>query len=63
GRYSMQGARITLSELAYTEAGCALPLIEDKVQAVLSDGELQFAIEARRLTLTRGSIGLHLDAL
>jgi heat shock protein HslJ len=62
GRYQLDGDRITLSGLAYSEEGCALPLLEDKVQAVLSDGVLEFQIESQRLTLTRGTSGLLLDA-
>jgi len=62
GRYLVDGDRVTLSELAYTEEGCALPLLEDKLQAVLSDGVLQFEIKARQLKLTRGAIGLNLLA-
>lgn len=62
GRYRVDGDRITLSELAYTEEACALPVLEAKLQAVLSDGVLQFEIEAQQLRIMRGTIGLHLNA-
>lgn len=58
GRYVVDGSTLTLTELAYTEAGCDLPIIESQIQAVLSDGTLTFAIEANRLSLDRGDVGL-----
>lgn len=62
GRYRVEGDRITLSDLAYTEEACDRPTLEEKVQAVLSDGALTFEIEAQQLRLMRGTVGLHLDA-
>jgi len=58
GRYAVDGNTLTLTELAYTEAGCDVPVIEGRIQAVLSDGTLSFSIDANRLSLDRGDIGL-----
>jgi heat shock protein HslJ len=61
GRYTVKGDRITLLDIAYSEEGCndaAAASVEQKVQAVLREGTLTFQIEARRLTLERGDIGL-----
>lgn len=58
GRYVVDGNTHALSELAYTEAGCDAPIVESQIQAVLSDGTLSFSIDANRLSLDRGDIGL-----
>jgi heat shock protein HslJ len=58
GQYSVRGDRLTLTGMAYTEEGCAAASLEAKVQAVLRDGTLSFEIEASRLTLMHGNVGL-----
>jgi heat shock protein HslJ len=61
GRYTVKGDRITLLDIGYSEEGCndaAAASVEQKVQAVLREGTLTFEIEARRLTLMRGDVGL-----
>jgi heat shock protein HslJ len=60
GEYTIRGDTIMLSELGYTEAGCenGLAVIEAKVQAIMKKGTLHFEIEARRLTLMHGEVGL-----
>ncbi len=65
GRYTVKGAQITLEGVGYTEEGCndaAAASLEQKIQAVLREGTLTFEIEARRLTLMRGEIGLSAQA-
>ncbi|MBN1654232.1 MAG: META domain-containing protein [Deltaproteobacteria bacterium] len=60
GRYSVAGGELTLSEMAYTEVACSgsSAIADEKVQAVMRDGTLSFEIEAARLTLMRGDLGL-----
>lgn len=58
GSYAVDGSTLTLTELGYTERGCDAAVIESQIQAVLNDGTLTFAIEANRLSLDRGDIGL-----
>lgn len=65
GRYTVKGDRITLEGIGYSEEGCsdaAAASAEAKIQAVLRAGTLMFEIEARRLTLMRGEIGLSAQA-
>lgn len=65
GRYSVEGARLTLANVAYSEQACgdeAAAVLEQKVKAVLQSGTLSFEIEARRLTLMRDSRGLSAQA-
>lgn len=61
GSFTQTEGELTLSGIAYTEAGCTDPRsmqVEANVQAVLSDGTVSFEIEAARLTLMRGDRGL-----
>ncbi|HKP55284.1 MAG TPA: META domain-containing protein [Polyangiales bacterium] len=60
GRYQVDGARITLEDVSYTEVACsgASGSVETHIQAVLRDGTLMFEIDAARLRLERGSKGL-----
>jgi heat shock protein HslJ len=60
GHYTVDGNRMLLSDMSYTDASCsgASAVAESRMQAVLRDGTLSFEIEARRLTLDRGSTGL-----
>lgn len=59
GQYTVRGHTLTLTDMSYTEEGCSdTPGIEAKVQAVMKQGTIDFEIEARRLTLKRGSVGL-----
>lgn len=58
GRYVVDGSTLTLSEIAYTERGCDAAIIESHVQAVLTNGTITFTIEANRLSLDRGDLGL-----
>lgn len=59
GRYAVQGGTITFVDLAYTERGCSDGLaLEQHIQAVTANGSATFAIEARRLTILRGELGL-----
>jgi heat shock protein HslJ len=61
GSFTQTGGELTLSAMAYTEAGCTDPRAmqaETHVQAVLGDGTLTLEIEAARLTLMRGDRGL-----
>jgi heat shock protein HslJ len=57
GSYTVQGDTIALADLAYTEEGCSVGAsLEQHVQAVMADGSVKFAIEAGRLTITRGDL-------
>lgn len=58
GHYAVSGNTLTLSDIAYTEAGCNAPTIEAHIQSVIGNGTLAFTIEAARLTLQRGDLGL-----
>ncbi len=60
GSYTLDGDRITISDMTYTDAACssAAGTADTRMQAVLRDGTLTFEIEAARLTLDRGAKGL-----
>lgn len=61
GRYTASDTELELTNMAYTEEGCNdadLMAVEQHVQQVLTDGNLIYAIDAARLTLTRGELGL-----
>jgi heat shock protein HslJ len=65
GRYTVDGDRLTLTDVIYSEGGCndaADAGLEQRVKAVLHSGTLTFEIEARRLTLMRDSVGLGAQA-
>lgn len=60
GRFEVDGGLLELSGLAYTEMDCEglPPGVDEHVQAVMSAGLLTYEIEAARLTLRRGGVGL-----
>jgi heat shock protein HslJ len=60
GSYTFDSSRLVLSEINYSERGCegADGVVEAHVQRVMDAGELTVEIEAARLTLQRGEIGL-----
>jgi len=65
GRYMVDGERLTLIDVVYTEQACtgaAEASLEQRVKAVLHSGTLTFEIEARRLTLMRDNVGLGAQA-
>jgi heat shock protein HslJ len=61
GNFELEGTTLTLSEMTSTVKGCtdeAQQLAERDVQAVMSAGEVTIEIDAARLTLMRGELGL-----
>jgi heat shock protein HslJ len=61
GEYLQLGQELSLSGIAYTEEGCGASgsaAADAHIQQVLSDGTLALEIEANRLTLMRGELGL-----
>jgi len=60
GRYQVAANQLTLTNVTYTEKACsgASASADSAVQEVLRDGTLTFSIEAHRLTLLRGNVGL-----
>jgi len=58
GHYAVSGDTLTLTDVAYTEAACRGASIETHLQTVLGNGRLTFNIDAGRLTLQHGDIGL-----
>lgn len=60
GSYTVKADQITLSDVAYTDAACggASGAADTQMQAILRNGTLTFEIEAARLQLERGDIGL-----
>jgi len=65
GEYIQQGQELSLSGSVYTEEGCGTSgsaAANAHVQQVLTDGTLALEIEANRLTLMRGDIGLSATA-
>lgn len=60
GSYAVAGDKIMLSGVTYTDRPCAGgPAFADtQLKAVLKDGTVEFRIEARRLTLERGNVGI-----
>jgi heat shock protein HslJ len=60
GSYRVADDQLTLSNVTYTDAACAGPAMfaETELQRVLGNGTLTFGIEAARLTLMRGELGI-----
>jgi heat shock protein HslJ len=61
GQYTASGNTLQLEAIAYTEEGCnetGSASAEQHIQEVLTEGEVQFEIDAARLTLSRGDVGL-----
>jgi len=60
GTYAVEGDSITLSSTVITDAGCNPPIasVQEHILDVLEPGTVSYEIEARRLTLTRGNVGL-----
>lgn len=61
GEYSATGPQLSLSAIAYTEQACAnaaFATTAQHVQSVFSDGTLTFEIEAARMTLMHGDLGI-----
>jgi heat shock protein HslJ len=60
GRYEADGEELVLSSVTYTAASCsgASAAADAHIQKVLRDGMLTHEIEADRLRLMRGSVGL-----
>jgi heat shock protein HslJ len=57
--YTRDGQRLTLSSLGFTEVACSgTRATEERVHAVIAEGELIVEIDAKRLTLTHGDSGL-----
>lgn len=61
GSYAVEGQELVLSDVAYTEIACPsdqAQMAEAHIQSVLIDGTVTWEIEAARLTLMRGDLGL-----
>jgi heat shock protein HslJ len=61
GTYTLGEGVLVLSTVAYTEEGCGPPgsvAAEDRIVQVLAAGTVSYDIEAARLTLLRGTLGL-----
>jgi heat shock protein HslJ len=60
GSYTRTGSTLALASMAYAEEPCAATSREaqDRIEAVMTDGELSFEIEAARLTVHHGMPGL-----
>ena len=61
GTYTVSGSTLTLGSIPYTERGCVdtgSQFAQDHVIEVMSPGSVTFTIDAARLTIERGSIGL-----
>ena len=57
--YVVSGDELTFSSLGHTQAACPpSSTAEPHVLAVLAEGTVKFEIDARRLTIQRGTIGL-----
>ena len=64
GAFVVNQQTLILSGVSYTEEVCNdqnAATADAHIQAVLTDGEVSFAIEADRMTLTRGELGLEAD--
>jgi heat shock protein HslJ len=61
GKFKVSGGDLTLSDMSFTESKCqdtaASRLIEHLTE-VLADGIVTYSIEAARLTLKRGQVGI-----
>lgn len=62
GRYEIDGASLRLLEVAIDDPMCPAdeisPMYDSHMREVLADGTLEWDIEADRLTLMRGDVGL-----
>ena len=61
GAYVAEGTSLTLSEVAYSEEGCdasGSDTADVHVKSVLTDGVVTTEIEAARLTLMHGTLGI-----
>lgn len=62
GTYSAGNGELTVSDLSFTEPACPAtgnPLVQERILLVLGgEGTVAFEIDAARLTLTRGTVGL-----
>jgi heat shock protein HslJ len=61
GSYTRDGQTLTLAAVGYTATACGptgSPTAEERVTRVMADGEVTLEIEAGRLTLMRGELGL-----
>lgn len=61
GSYTRNGQTLTLASVALTALSCGATgsvASEDRIGRVLADGEVTLEIDARRLTLMRGALGL-----
>jgi heat shock protein HslJ len=60
GDYTVDGQSVVLSNIGYSERACEGPAgqVEAHVQRVMGRGELTVEIEAARITLQRGDVGL-----
>lgn len=61
GSYTRSGQTLTLGQILYSEAGCSPPSSADseqRVMSVMQAGEVSFEIDAARLTIRRGTVGL-----
>lgn len=61
GTYSVSGDTLALSTTAYTDAACGTEAgrsVEDHVTRVFASGQVRFEIDAARLTITRGDLGV-----
>jgi heat shock protein HslJ len=56
GSYTVQGERITFSEMSYQD--CGTPTVEEYVQFVIANGVTRFDIGAQQLVLLRDGFGL-----
>jgi heat shock protein HslJ len=60
GRYEQNGDTLTLSQLQYTDQACSdvQGRFDRHIQAVLTNGEVNFVLDEQTLDLTRGQQGL-----
>jgi heat shock protein HslJ len=58
GRYTVSGDKLTLTNIDLMDKECSGASTDAQTFAVVKDGALMFEIEADRLTLTRGDLGL-----
>jgi heat shock protein HslJ len=61
GTYTRSATNLELARMTYTEEPCGAagsPEAQQRIQAVMTDGELSFEIEAARLTVHHGMPGL-----
>jgi heat shock protein HslJ len=58
GRYAVSGDKLTLTSIDLMDKSCGTESTDGQTFAVVKDGVLMFEIEADRLTLTRGDLGV-----